>query len=130
MTTMRTDRTTCLVGLLLAAALPALSLLAGKQSPSKKIDHTQRTVEGWTVHVDNKLLGEEKALGEQILRRDTGRNRVMNVTYRFAGFRPVEEAGDVVIFEHDLRQIPAVPDYVMLRSVDDELGAGGAPVPA
>ena len=61
--------------------------------------------------------------------RDTGRNRVMNVTYRFAGFRPVEEVGEIVIFEHDLRQILAVPDYVMLRSVDDELDARGPPVP-
>ena len=62
--------------------------------------------------------------------RDTGRNRVMNVTYRFAGFRPIEEAGDIVILEHDLRRIPGVPDYVMVRSVDDELDAGGACVPA
>lgn len=51
--------------------------------------------------------------------RDTGRNRVMNVTYRFAGFRPLEEAGDVVILEHDLRRIPPLPDYLTLRSVDD-----------
>jgi FkbH-like protein len=58
--------------------------------------------------------------------RDTGRNRVMNVTYRFAGFRPVEETGDVVILEHDLRRIPPLPDYLTLRSVDDELGAGDA----
>ncbi len=62
--------------------------------------------------------------------RDTGRNRVMNVTYRFAGFQPIEEVGDIMIFEHDLRQIPGVPGYVMLRSVDDELDAGAAPVPA
>lgn len=62
--------------------------------------------------------------------RDTGRNRVMNVTYRFAGFRPVGGAGGVAIFEHDLKQIPAVPDYVTVESTDGELGAGGVRLPA
>ena len=58
--------------------------------------------------------------------RHTDRNRVMNVTFRFAGFRPVKESGDVVIFEHDLQQIPAVPDYVRVTSIDDTLDAESA----
>lgn len=53
--------------------------------------------------------------------RDTGRNRVMNVTFRFAGFRTVEESGDRIVFEHDLGPVPAVPDYIALTSRGDGL---------
>jgi FkbH-like protein len=62
--------------------------------------------------------------------RDTGRNRVMNVTYRFAGFRPVEEDGDLVIFEHDLERIPAIPDYIEVETVEGGFAASSAPVSA
>ncbi|HLL82160.1 MAG TPA: HAD-IIIC family phosphatase [Longimicrobium sp.] len=46
--------------------------------------------------------------------RSNGRNRMMEVTYRFGGFREAERRGDVVMFEHDLAQVPPVPDYVRL----------------
>jgi hypothetical protein len=41
-----------------------------------------------------------------------GRNRMMEVTYRFGGFREVERRGDLIVFEHDLRTIAPFPDYV------------------
>jgi hypothetical protein len=47
--------------------------------------------------------------------RDTGRNRLMKVTYRFAGFKEVERHGDVVVLENDLRNIQPFPDYVDVR---------------
>jgi len=50
--------------------------------------------------------------------RDTGRNRIMNVTYRLMGFRPIASVGDLTTFEHDLNQVPSVPDYVRITSVD------------
>jgi FkbH-like protein len=55
--------------------------------------------------------------------RHTDRNRIMNVTYRFAGFRQVSQDGDFVIFKHDLEKIPAVPDYMQLRSLEDDTSA-------
>lgn len=47
--------------------------------------------------------------------RDTGRNRLMKVTYRFAGFKEVERHGGVVVLENDLRNIQPFPDYVDVR---------------
>lgn len=44
-----------------------------------------------------------------------GRNRVMNITYRLAGFRELERMGDVVIFEHDSADISPSPNYIELR---------------
>lgn len=47
----------------------------------------------------------------------TDRNRMMNITYRFGGFREVEQRGNLVIFEHDLADISPYPDYVQLQMV-------------
>lgn len=44
--------------------------------------------------------------------RDTGRNRLMKVTYRFAGFKEVERHDDVIVLESDLETIQPFPDYV------------------
>jgi FkbH-like protein len=41
-----------------------------------------------------------------------GRNRMMEVTYRFGGFREVERRGDMILFEHDLSAIAPFPEYV------------------
>jgi FkbH-like protein len=43
---------------------------------------------------------------------ETGRNRMMQITYAFAGFREVGRDGDHVTLENDLAQIQAFPDYV------------------
>ncbi len=51
--------------------------------------------------------------------RTTGRNRMMQVTYRFAGFREVERRDEVAVFEHDLRDIQPFPDYVDIRIEGD-----------
>ena len=42
----------------------------------------------------------------------TDRNRMMQVTYRFAGFREIEKRGDLVVYENDLKNIQGFPDYV------------------
>ncbi|HEX6747474.1 MAG TPA: HAD-IIIC family phosphatase [Longimicrobium sp.] len=41
-----------------------------------------------------------------------GRNRMMEVTYRFGGFREVERRGEMILFEHDLATIAPFPEYV------------------
>lgn len=44
-----------------------------------------------------------------------GRNRMMEVTYRFGGFREVERRGDMIVFEHDLGTIAPFPEYVEVK---------------
>ena len=44
--------------------------------------------------------------------KPTDRNRMMLVTYKFAGFQEAERRGELVVFEHDLEQIQPFPDYV------------------
>ena len=46
---------------------------------------------------------------------DTGRNRQMLITYRFAGFKEVARAGEVAILENDFSAIQPPPPYVELR---------------
>jgi FkbH-like protein len=41
-----------------------------------------------------------------------GRNRMMEVTYRFGGFREVDKVGEMILFEHDLSAIAPFPEYV------------------
>lgn len=43
---------------------------------------------------------------------ETGRNRVMYVTYAFAGFSEVERDGSQLVFESDLATIQGWPDYL------------------
>ena len=40
----------------------------------------------------------------------TDRNRMMFITYKFAGFREADKVGDLVIVEHDLEEIQPFPD--------------------
>lgn len=44
----------------------------------------------------------------------TDRNRMMYVTYKFAGFREIEERENFVVFESDLSVIQPLPEYVKL----------------
>ena len=44
-----------------------------------------------------------------------GRNRMMNITYRFAGFEEIEQIGERQLFEHDLTTIQPFPDYVTVQ---------------
>ncbi|MBD2345775.1 HAD-IIIC family phosphatase [Anabaena subtropica] len=46
------------------------------------------------------------------------RNRMMYVSYKFAGFKEIEKHGDLVIFENDLSRIQDVPGYVKFQVID------------
>jgi FkbH-like protein len=43
------------------------------------------------------------------------RNRMMYVTYKFAGFRELDKVGETVVFEHDGTRAQPFPDYVSVR---------------
>jgi GNAT superfamily N-acetyltransferase len=49
---------------------------------------------------------------------DTGRNRQMLITYRFAGFREVEKVGHVSVMENDFSALQPPPPYVDLRILE------------
>jgi FkbH-like protein len=46
----------------------------------------------------------------------TDRNRMMYITYKFAGFREWKKTGEVMVLENDLKQIQPFPDYITVRS--------------
>ena len=61
------------------------------------------------------IMREAQKQGKQMLAdfRDTGRNRMMNISYRFAGFK--QQSADQegrVLFHHDLQQAVEFPDYI------------------
>lgn len=60
------------------------------------------------------IMGETRAAGARLRAefKPNGRNRMMEVTYRFGGFREVQRDGDLVLFEHDLDTVQPFPDYV------------------
>jgi FkbH-like protein len=65
----------------------------------------------------NYIMTLAKAEGAK-LRADfveTGRNRVMYVTYAFAGFSEVERDGSRLVFESDLSEIQGWPDYLTVN---------------
>lgn len=47
---------------------------------------------------------------------DNGRNRVLYLTYRLAGFREVERTGATAVLEADLARCEAAPEYLKVQS--------------
>jgi FkbH-like protein len=64
------------------------------------------------------ILRQAKRSGVRLLSEfiPNDRNRMMYVTYKFAGFRECQTHGRMQTLEHDLGSIPLVPDYVTLRT--------------
>ena len=60
-------------------------------------------------------LAHEAGVRLQAELRKTDRNRMMRITYRFAGFQEVERRGDIRVLENDLSNIQPFPDYVDVR---------------
>ncbi len=46
---------------------------------------------------------------------DTGRNRIMQITYRFAGFEVVGRDGERLVLAAGLTQIPPIPEHLTLE---------------
>lgn len=61
-------------------------------------------------HIMN--LAKEASAGLRAEFLPNGRNRMMEVTYRFGGFREVERHGELIVFEHPLEPIAPFPEYV------------------
>ena len=50
---------------------------------------------------------------------ETKRNRMMFVTYKFAGFREVNRQGELLVLENDLAHIPEPPPYVTIHALSN-----------
>jgi FkbH-like protein len=63
------------------------------------------------------IMEQAKAAGARLRAEfvPNGRNRMMEVTYRFGGFREVERQGEMIVFEHDLEQVAPFPEYVRVE---------------
>ncbi|MEL6442307.1 MAG: HAD-IIIC family phosphatase [Cyanobacteria bacterium J06621_8] len=46
------------------------------------------------------------------------RNRMMYISYKFAGFREAEQQGDLIILENDLSRIQDAPEYVNFQVIE------------
>jgi FkbH-like protein len=46
------------------------------------------------------------------------RNRMMEITYRFAGFETVSEDSGLMVLEHNLQEIPTFPDYLEVQLIE------------
>ena len=52
----------------------------------------------------------------------TERNRIMMVTYRFAGFRIARRDGELTVLEHNLEALPRAPGHVtLLERIDRKM---------
>jgi FkbH-like protein len=67
-------------------------------------------------HILRSAKANEVALRAEFL--PTDRNRMMNVTYRLAGFTDAGASGRVQILEHDLAEVAALPSYVKVLAED------------
>lgn len=65
----------------------------------------------------NHILRKAKESGVRLLSEfvSNDRNRMMYVTYKFAGFTEIENREGTQILEHDLASIPTVADYISVR---------------
>lgn len=57
---------------------------------------------------------------------ETARNRPMKITFRFAGFKPAGQHSDIVLFERDLAEIPALPSYMEVEAIERVVDASPA----
>jgi FkbH-like protein len=65
----------------------------------------------------NHILAQAKQADVRLLSefRPNERNRMMLITYKFAGFKEIEQRNGVTVLEHDLQHIPPCPAYVELQ---------------
>jgi FkbH-like protein len=65
----------------------------------------------------NHILAEAKRAGARLVAEfvSNDRNRMMYVTYKFAGFKEIDRRGEVAVLENDLEHIQPLPPYVDVR---------------
>jgi FkbH-like protein len=70
-------------------------------------------------YIMNQAKSMNKCLRAEFVPND--RNRMMHVTYSFAGFKEIQTHNGVVILENDLSRIQPFPNYVKVNILEDKL---------
>jgi FkbH-like protein len=68
-------------------------------------------------YIMNEAKSANKCLRAEFVPND--RNRMMQVTYSFAGFKEIQTNNGVTIFENDLSQIQPSPNYVKVNILEE-----------
>ncbi|MBL4638087.1 MAG: hypothetical protein JKY76_01865 [Proteobacteria bacterium] len=63
----------------------------------------------------NYLMQQAKLSGVKLRAEfvNNDRNRMMHIAYKFSGFKTIKTDGGFMLFEHDLKTIPEVPDHLI-----------------
>jgi len=75
-------------------------------------------------------LAKDAGVELQAVFKPTPRNRMMLVTYKFAGFREIGRRGELLVFDHPLDNLQPYPPYVEVETGGGEAAAAAAAVPA
>ncbi|NLL07030.1 MAG: HAD-IIIC family phosphatase [Clostridiaceae bacterium] len=67
-------------------------------------------------HIMSLAKKEGKRLRAEFVSND--RNRMMYVTFKFAGFKEIDQVGDMVILENDLEHVQAFPEYLEVKIIE------------
>ncbi len=46
------------------------------------------------------------------------RNRMMYITYKFAGFKEIKKIGNLLILENNLKRIQRIPEFMKVEFID------------
>ncbi|NET88078.1 MAG: hypothetical protein F6K45_08280, partial [Kamptonema sp. SIO1D9] len=63
-------------------------------------------------------LAQEKNLPLRAEFVANNRNRMMYITYKFAGFKEIDKQDNLVILENNFQQIQPFPDYLKIDITD------------
>ncbi|MCR8843805.1 HAD-IIIC family phosphatase [Paenibacillus sp. SC116] len=70
-------------------------------------------------HIMQECKADNKVLRGDF--RKTGRNRMMEMTYRFSNFKEIHNQEDVIVFENDLTVIQPFPSYIQVKIEDHSI---------
>lgn len=72
-----------------------------------------------TIMINHVLNLADKA-GVRLLAEfvPTDRNRMMYASYKFSGFKEIEERDNLIVFENDLSHIQTIPEYIKVNIID------------
>ena len=89
---------------------------SGKQMIGGKIRHSMKQKKKELKVVIQREIKANVHLKAEFV--STDRNRMMYITYKFAGFKEIEEDGNFIVLENNLERIQSVPEYIRLKVVD------------
>ena len=99
----------------LALAIAASEQNAGHPLDAIRIKHIRKNVQGWTVHVDSRLVGAEKELGRKSLRTLANKLHSIKLVMPREPLRKLREVPIWIDVDHKLRVMQYHPSAEWLR---------------